>query len=181
LYPTTVDVLATQDRVTVWVASTVLVPESAITFGPLEALLVTVMLPVAAPLAAGENVTFMVPVCPGVSMVPAGTPLAVKPAPAMLTFEIVTFDVPAFARVTLCMLLLDTVTLPKFRLAALALRTSVLMAGAGVPLTGVPLTGVPLTAVAVSVTEMLVTLPMPLVTTTLICEPLSEAVVAGTV
>jgi hypothetical protein len=57
-------------------------------------------------------------------MVPADTPLALKPAPATLTLEMVTFSVPAFVSVTLCTLLLDTFTLPKLRLVALALRTS---------------------------------------------------------
>ena len=57
-------------------------------------------------------------------MVPADTPLALKPAPAILTLEMVTFSVPAFVNVTLWMPLLDTFTLPKLRLAALALRTS---------------------------------------------------------
>jgi len=57
-------------------------------------------------------------------MVPADTPLVLKPAPAMLTLEMVTFSVPALVSVTLCTLLLDTFTLPKLRLVVLALSTS---------------------------------------------------------
>ena len=40
-------------------------------------------------------------------MVAVGMPLTLKPAPEMLTFEIVTFAAPALGKITCCRLLLD--------------------------------------------------------------------------
>ena len=90
-------------------------------------------------------------------------PLAVYPAPETLTFEIVTFAVPPFVKVTGRMLLLPMLTFEKFRLAWLALRINVPAAA------------------TVSVAALLVTLPTLLVTVTVNCEPLSAVVVAGVV
>ena len=90
--------------------------------GELVALLVTVALPDRLPAEAGVNVTFRVAVCPGVRICPEETPLAVYPAPEMLTPDIVTFEFPALVNVTPRMLLLPTVTLEKLKLDVLALR-----------------------------------------------------------
>jgi hypothetical protein len=130
--------------------------------GEFEALLATATLPLMLPAAEGLNVAVKVAVCPGLKMSPVETPLALKPAPEMLTLEIVTFEVPALVSVTFWLPLLDTFTLPKFKVVELALRTS----GA---------------ALTVSVDELLVALPALLVTTTVICALLSVVVSAGVV
>ena len=57
-------------------------------------------LPVTDPDAAGVNDTFKVAVSPGFKMTPVGTPLASKPAPEMLTLEMVTWELPALVSVT---------------------------------------------------------------------------------
>ena len=126
------------------------------------ALLVTVALPVTLAAAAGVKVTFSVAVCAGVKICPVKTPPAVKPAPAMLTFETVTFEFPAFVNVTLSVLLLPMSTFAKFRLVLLALSRDV-------------------ATFTVSVAALLVTLPVLLLTTTVNCAPLSDDVVAGVV
>jgi hypothetical protein len=68
--------------------------------GEFEALLDTVTLPVKFPVDAGVNVALKVAICPGVKIKPVDTPLAVKPAPEMLTFEMVTLEFPALVSVT---------------------------------------------------------------------------------
>jgi hypothetical protein len=126
------------------------------------ALLVTVTLPATLAAAAGVKVTFSVAVCAGARICPVETPLAVNPAPVMLTFETVTFEFPAFVNITLSMLLLPMLTFAKFRLVALVLSRYV-------------------AAFTVSVAALLVTLPALFVTVTVNWAPLSEAVVAGVV
>ena len=76
------------------------VPESEIVSGEFVALLDTVTVPAELPADAGVNVALNVAVCPGVKIVPVGTPLAVKPAPEMLTLETVTLELPALVNVT---------------------------------------------------------------------------------
>jgi hypothetical protein len=56
-------------------------------------------------------------------MSPADTPLALKPGPEMLTFEIVTLELPAFVSVAVRRLLLPVFTFPKLKLVGLALST----------------------------------------------------------
>jgi len=114
-----VDVLATHDKPTECCMSCTPVPERAIVAGEFAALLVRVTLPVALPLAAGVKVAFNVAPCPAFRIVPVGTPLALKPGPAMLTFEIVTGEPPVLLSVRLSVLLLFTFTLLKFRLSGL--------------------------------------------------------------
>ena len=77
-------------------------------------MLVTVTLPLALPVAAGVKVTLNVAVCAAFKLVPAGMPLAAKPGPERLTFEIVTWELVEFVRVTLSVLLLPWLTFPKF-------------------------------------------------------------------
>jgi hypothetical protein len=112
--------------------------------------------------AAGANVTFKMAVWPGVRMDPLGTPLTLKPAPEMLTVEIVILEVPAFLSVTLCVLLLDTVTPLKLKKVVLAFNKAV-------------------GALTARVAALLVMLPALFETTTVNCAPLSEVVVAGVV
>lgn len=138
------------------------VPDSAITIGEFAALLVIVMLPVALPLAAGSNVALSTVLCPLDRISPEGTPLAPNPAPASCTFEIVTLELPAFVSVTLCVSLLDTLTLPKARLVALLFRMEA-------------------AAFTVRTAALLVALPALFMITTENCSPLSEVVVAGVV
>jgi len=88
--------------------------------GEFVALLVAVTLPVTLPVAAGAKVTFKVVVCPGVRVVPADTPLALKPAPETVMFEIATLELPEFVSVTRRVLLALVFTSPKLRLAGLA-------------------------------------------------------------
>jgi hypothetical protein len=155
-------VLATQANATEWVTGAIPVPDKAIVFVPLEELLVTEMVPLMAPLAAGAKVAFKMAAWPGIKTVPAEIPLALNPAPEILTFETVTFAVPVFVSVTLCTLLLETFTLPKLKLAELTLRR-----------------GVPEFTVRMAV--LLTTLPMPLAIATANCAPLSALVVAAVV
>ena len=162
LYPATVDVLAVQFNVTECETSWTPVPEREIVAGELVALLVTVTLPVTLAAVAGVKVTFNVAVCAGVKICPVVTPLAVNPAPEMLTLETVTFEFPAFVNVTLSMLLLPMLTFAKPKLVVLALSRNV-------------------AAFTVRVAALLVTLPALFVTVTVNWSPLYEAVVAGVV
>ena len=137
-------------------------PERLIVSGEFVALLATVTLPVALPAAEGSNVAVKVAVCPGVRMSPVDTPLALKPAPAMLTFETVTLEFPALVKVTVLLLLVETFTLPKLKAEELALRSSV-------------------PELTVRVAELLVALPALLVTMTVIFALLFVEVSAGVV
>ena len=139
------------------------VPESVMDAGELVALLVTITLPGTSPVPEGAKVTFSVAVCPGVTICPDETPLAVYPAPEMLTFEIVTFEFPPLVKITGRMLLLPILTFEKFRLVWLALRINVAA------------------AFTVSVAGLLVMLPALFVTVTVNCAPLSAVVAAGVV
>ena len=89
------------------------------------ALLVTVMLPAAFPVAEGANVTFRVAVCPGGMIWPVETPLESKPGPERLTLETAMLEAPELLSVTARVLLLPTVTLPKLNLEGLAVRVAV--------------------------------------------------------
>ena len=130
--------------------------------GEFVALLATATLPVMLPAADGVNVAVNAAVCPGVKMSPPETPLALKPGPETLTPETVTSEFPALVNVTLLVALLDTFTLPKAKLEALEFRRSV-------------------PVVTVSVAEVLVALPMLLVTWTANWALLSEVTSAGVV
>jgi hypothetical protein len=157
-----VEVLAVQLSVTECATGATPVPVREIVAGEEVALLATVAVPVTAPAAEGAKVTVRVAVCPGATIRPEETPLAVKPAPVMLTLEMLTFELPALVKVTLRALLVPVVTLEKARLVLLALRMNV-------------------AGVTVSVAALLVTLPTLFVTVTLNVAPLSEDVVAAVV
>lgn len=96
------------------------------------ALLATVMLPGTLPAATGKNAASSVADWPGARISPAETPLSEYPAPETLTFEIVIFELPAFVRVTLRVLLFPRATVPKFKPGALEVSSAV--AAVAVPL-----------------------------------------------
>jgi hypothetical protein len=126
LYPATVDVLAAQLKVAECeTAAGTPVPDRVIVAGELVALLATVTLPGTLVVPDGVKVTFRVAVCPGVRICPVDTPLAANPAPAMVTFDTVTFEFPAFVNVTAKLRLLPTLTLAKFKLVVLSFKRKV--------------------------------------------------------
>ena len=118
--------------------------------------------PVTDPAAAGTKVAVKVAACPAFKISPAETPVALKPAPDTVTFEIVTLDVPEFASVTVCVPVLDTFTLPKFKEDALTLSVAA-------------------AAFTVSVAALLVALPALLLTTRVNCSLLAAVDSAGVV
>jgi hypothetical protein len=124
LYPATAEVLGIQLSATEEATAGVPLPEREIIVGEFVASLATVTLPEMSPVPAGANATLRVAVCPGVKIWPDETPLAVYPAPEMVTFATVTFEFPPLVRVTGKMLLLPILTLEKLRLVLLALRVS---------------------------------------------------------
>ena len=89
--------------------------------GEFNELLVTVTRPVTLAATAGANSTLNVAVCPGDRVMPE-RPRALNPAPATLTYEIVTLDFPALVSRTLRQLLLETVTLPNATFVELLFR-----------------------------------------------------------
>ena len=96
-------------------------------------MLATVTLPDNAPTADGEKVTFSTACCPGERIRPLETPLAENFAPETLTPEMVTLELPALVSVTLWAPLAPAVMFPKFKVAALELRSAA--AATPVPLT----------------------------------------------
>ena len=118
-------------------------------------------MPVTLPAAAGAKVAVKVAVCPGGRITPE-PPVALKPAPETVTFEIATLEFPAFVSVTVWVLLLDTFTLPKLKEDELELRRSD-------------------EALTVSVAALLVELPAALLTAAVNCALLSAAVSARVV
>ena len=89
------------------------------------ALLATLTLPVAAPAVDGVNVAVRVAVCPGVRIKPVESPLALKPAPETLTLDTVTVEFPELVRVTVLLLVVDKLMLPKLNEVTLALSEAV--------------------------------------------------------
>ena len=82
----------------------------------MDELLVTVSLPVKAPVAAGLNCTVRVTDCFGFSVTGKVAPDTVKPVPDTVAALIVNGPVPLEARVTDCVEEESTVTLPKLKL-----------------------------------------------------------------
>ena len=120
MYPFTAGGPASQVSVTECATGWTPVPDRETVASELVALLVTVAVPVRIPVAAGVKVTFSIAVCPGVKICPVETPLAVYPAPEILTLEMVTFEFPALVIVAPRTLLPPRLTFPKLRLVALA-------------------------------------------------------------
>jgi hypothetical protein len=138
-------------------------PDTEIVIGEFDALLVTVMLPVTLPTAAGVKVTFRVTACPGVIVSPVDKPLAAMPGPEITTFVIEILAAPVLVNVTGRVLVPPTLTLLKFMVEGLAFRAP------------------GLALLTVSVAALLVTLPAELLTTTVKCSPLCDVIVAGVV
>jgi hypothetical protein len=88
------------------VNATVIVP-------PIEQLLLSATVPVAAPAAAGSNCTSRVDDCPGVSVIGNLAPGIVNPAPLTDPPLIVTAPVPVDVIVTDCVAGVFTATVPK--------------------------------------------------------------------
>ena len=138
------------------------VPDNEMFAGELEALLLTVTLPVAAPLAEGANVEVSVVLCPDERVSPLDD-VELNPAPATSTCEIVTSELPAFVRIMCWVLLLAMLTLPKFKLLVLELSIRAPVFD------------------TVNEAALLVMLPVLFLTTTVNWAPLSGAVVAAVV
>ena len=68
----------------------------------------------------GANVMVNVVDCPGANIVPVGIPVALNPAPLMVTPEIVMSEVPPFVRIQVKELLSPSKTFPNARLDVLA-------------------------------------------------------------
>jgi hypothetical protein len=108
------------------VAAACPVPETLTVVGEFVALLVTLTLaPVTAPAVVGSNVTVSVAVCPGVRIVPLVTPLALNPAPVVVSPEIVTLEFPVFVSVEVCDVDVFTVCVPKLKLVGFAVSVAV--------------------------------------------------------
>lgn len=137
-------------------------PERAMASGEFEALLATETLPLMLPAEEGSNDTARVAVCSEFNISPLETPLALKPAPDMVTPEMVTVELPVFVSVTFWLLVVETFTFPKLNEEVLELRTSV-------------------PAFTVSVAALLVALPALLLTTAVNFALLSAVVSAGVV
>jgi len=138
------------------------VPVNEIVAGEFVALLATVTLPVTPRMAAGANIMLRLAVAPGATICPPDIPLAVNPAPDIVTLEIVTLEFPELVNVTPKMLLLPRITFPKGRLVVLGV--SIAVAGFTVRTAG-----------------LLVALPAELVTVTLNAALSSEEEAGGVV
>jgi len=101
------------------------VPLRAMVSGELVALLTTETLPVTLPAAAGAYTTLKLAPWPAARVNGSVKPLALKPAPDVLTCEIVTLELPMLLRITFCELLLPTLTVLKLKLVGLAESCSV--------------------------------------------------------
>lgn len=82
-------------------------------WGELAALLVTGTLPARLPALAGSNVTLNEVACPTASVIGTVKPPTVNPAPLSLICERVTLPLPLLVTVTLCVVLVPVVMLPK--------------------------------------------------------------------
>ena len=105
-----------------------------ILIGEFVALLSTDTLPVTLPAAAGANAMFSETDCPGVTVVPVLTPLALNPVPETVMLAIVTVEVPLFVSVALNELLLPRFTFPKLKVVGFAPSSKV--GATPVPLNG---------------------------------------------
>ena len=87
-YPNAEEALGIHDKFTEC-GALMPVPNREIVVGELTALLEIAMAPAAIPAPKGAKTIFNVAVPPGARIIPEGTPLALKPGPVTLTFEIV--------------------------------------------------------------------------------------------
>lgn len=96
--------------------------------------------PVILPAAAGANDTVSVTLCDGLSVVGVVTPLVVRPAPAVVTVEILTAAFPVFVKRICFSADVPVATVPKLRLVEFALNWPV-AAEVPVPLRGTLIVG----------------------------------------
>ena len=125
------------------------VPVTVTVFGELVALLLIVTEPFTEPADVGANCTVNVADWFGFSVSPDEMPLALTPAPETFTLDTVTFVLPVFVTVMLCVLLLFTFTLPKLAVDVLKLRVRV----AATPVPLVEIVSVEFCALLLIVTE----------------------------
>jgi hypothetical protein len=92
------------------------VPLSAIAAGEVGALLTTLILPVAAPAAAGLNCTLKLPVWPDISVIGSANLPMLNPRPVTLTWLTDSVPVPVFCNWIVCEAGEPTVTFPKLAL-----------------------------------------------------------------
>ena len=109
----------------------------------------------------GVKVTLKFALCPGFRMVPL-TPLAMKPDPPMVVFEMLTAELPELVKATFKVLPAPIVVLAKLKLEGLAVSCTV-------------------PELTVRVAGLLPTLPAELDTATVNCVLLSVVFVAGVV
>src|SRR5512146_681257 len=88
-------------------------PLSATVTGEVELLFTRLTLPLAEPPVVGANVTVKLLVWPGVRVNGTVMPLMLNPVPEAVACEIVRFAEPGLLKVTVCVALLPTFTLPK--------------------------------------------------------------------
>jgi hypothetical protein len=79
--------------------------------------------PFTAPPVVGSNVTVSVAVCPGVSIVPFETPVALNPAPTAVTPETVMLEFPLFVSVAVSGVGVFRFTVPKLKLVGFGVST----------------------------------------------------------
>ena len=87
--------------------------------------LTTAMLPFAVPAVVGANCAVKVVLCPAAIVAGSEMPVTLNAAPVAVTEFTVTLALPVFCRVTVCVPLLVTVTLPKFTLPGFAVNVEV--------------------------------------------------------
>ncbi len=104
-------------------AAAVPVPLTATAVGALLALLPTVIVALAAPVAVGVNVTLNGTLCPGLILIGKFGPLATNAADEELTDERIAVIPPVFVTLKLWLALLPTVALPRLMFAGLADNT----------------------------------------------------------
>lgn len=84
-----------------------------------------ITLPLTGPIAAGAKETAITTEAPGATFSPFEIPLTENPAPAIVTFEIVTLEPLVFVNVTTSVLAVPTLTFPKLRAEVLGLRPEI--------------------------------------------------------
>lgn len=90
---------------------------------PADELLLTVSCPDTAPSRLGKNWIVSVVVAPGLREIGKAPPMMEKPVPVIVGVFTVTADVPADFRVSNSVEEVPTVTVPKFRLVVLTVKT----------------------------------------------------------
>ena len=97
-------------------------PDTGIVSGEFPALLTIEIDPVTLPEAVGAKAALSVTLCDGVSVAGAVIPDRVRPVPAALTLVMLTDAVPVFVITTCLLFVVPVPTVPKLRLAGLALN-----------------------------------------------------------